>query len=166
LGLFPCRLAERNRQPIKSILMQALYPIICPHCRKPGKVPLELEGKSIRCKACKKTFLVKLPAQINAGINDAQAPIRHATLSKRRFWGIICLVSSFLVIAFDLFWWFALEPFFWKPMDDFFEFSSISTGIKVWEVVISLFVILPLGVFGFILLILNPTPPKAKSPEH
>jgi hypothetical protein len=81
----------------------------------------------------------------------------------RRFWGIICLVSIFLVIAFDLFCWFGLE---WESMDDFFGLSSISTGLKVWEVLISLFVILPLGVFGFILLILNPRPPKAKSLEH
>jgi hypothetical protein len=159
IGAFPAGLTQRNRQPIKSILMQVLYPIICPHCRKPGKVPAELEGKSIRCRACQKTFLVKLPPQTNAGITYAQAPIRHATFSKQRFWGIFCLVSIFLVIAFDLFWWFGLD---WESMDDFFGFRSISRGLKVWTVVISFFVILPLGVFGFILLILNPRAPKAK----
>jgi hypothetical protein len=155
-SLFPCRLAEFNHQP-NFILMQVPHRIICPHCRKPGKVPLELEGKSIRCRACKKTFLVELPAEY-AEINDAQAPIQHATFSKRRFWAIICLVGIFLVIAFDLFWWFGLD---WKSMDDFLGVSSISAGLKVWVVVISLFVILPLGVFGLVLIILNPGP-KAK----
>ena len=144
----------------KSILMQALYRIVCPHCRKSGKVPIELEGKSIRCRACRKTFLVKLPAQTYAGINDDQDSIRHATFSKRRFWGIICLVSIFPVIGFDFFWWFFLEPYWWTPMDDFFGFRSISLGLRAFGVVISLFVILLLGVFGFILLTLNPTAPK------
>jgi hypothetical protein len=50
-------------------------------------------------------------------------------------------------------------------MDDFFGFKSISRGLKVWEVVCSLFVIWFLGKFAFRRLILHPTPPEAKK-EH
>jgi hypothetical protein len=139
--------------------MQRLYSIICPHCRKPGKVPIELEGKSIRCKGCKKTFSIKVP---NPGVNDSSTPIQRPAFSKRRLWGIICLVLAFLVIVFDLLWCFFLEPYFWKPMDDFLEVPSVSLGLRLWEVVISLFVILPLAIIGFILLILNPRSPKVK----
>src|SRR5713101_3165729 len=126
--------------------MRALYPIICPHCQMPGKAPMELEGKSIRCRACKKIFRVEVRAQIDPGINNAQAPIRRATFSKRRFWGIICLVSILLIVGFDLFWWFGLESLWWKPMDEFLGITSISQGIRVWVVVLSLpCFILPLG---------------------
>jgi len=76
--------------------------------------------------------------------------------------GILCVVGIFCIIGFDLFWWFGLEPYFWEPMDKFFEFSSISTGIKTWEVVISLFVMWFMGKYAFKRLILNPTPPEAK----
>jgi hypothetical protein len=47
-------------------------------------------------------------------------------------------------------------------MDDFLEVPSVSLGLRLWEVVISLFVILPLAIIGFILLILNPRSPKVK----
>jgi hypothetical protein len=132
--------------------MPALFPIICPHCGKPGKVPAELDGKSIRCRACKKIFLVQLPAQTQESM-DAQLPIRRPMFQKAKFWGIICLVGIFLVIGFDLFWWFGLESW-WKPMDEFLGLTSISLGIRVWEVVLSFVCfILPLGVLAFVLFI-------------
>src|SRR4029077_4651595 len=52
--------------------MPVLYPIVCPNCRKPGKGPIELEGKYIRCRSCKRSFLVKLPAQAKAQTQGAQ----------------------------------------------------------------------------------------------
>jgi hypothetical protein len=76
--------------------------------------------------------------------------------------GIICVASIFVIIAFDLFWWFGLESFWWEPMDKFLEMTSISLGIRVWEVVISCFVIWALGKFAFKRLILHPTPPEVQ----
>jgi hypothetical protein len=222
--------------------MPALYPIVCPHCRKPGKGPIELEGKYIRCRSCKKTFQVKLPAQTKAQAAATEGPGIYAfaesikaekpeeapipvlpvideeeessnpygvtDLDERRrcpycadlmdeediiclhcgyntqtrmhirtertyanttgdvfMWllpGIICIISIFLVIGFDFFWWFGLEAFWWKPMDDWIGTPSISLGIRVWEVVISLFVIWFLGKFAFKRLILNPTPAEVQ----
>lgn len=225
--------------------MPVLYPIVCPHCRKQGKGPIELEGKYIRCRACKKSFLVKLPAQAKAKAGGQEGPGIYAfaegdhsthheeapipvlpvldeeeegsnpygvtDMDERRrcpyctdlmdeedviclncgyntqtrqhirtertyanttgdvfMWllpGIICVISIFVVIGFDLFWWFGLESFFWKPMDDFLGVTSISLGIKVWEVVISLFVIWSLGKFAFKRLILHPTPVEVKKEQ-
>jgi hypothetical protein len=227
--------------------MPVLYPIVCPHCRKPGKGPIELEGKYIRCRACKKSFQVKLPAQAKAqakasgpegpGIyafaegnardkfeeapipvlpvldeeEESSNPYGVTDMDERRrcpycadlmeeedviclncgyntqtrmhiriertyanttgdvfMWllpGIICVISIFVVIGFDLFWWFGLENLWWKPMDDFLGLTSISLGIRVWEVVISLFVIWFLAKFAFKRLILNPTPPEVQK-EH
>jgi hypothetical protein len=222
--------------------MPVLYPIVCPHCRKPGKGPIELEGKYIRCRACKKSFLVKLPAQVKAkaaaqdgpGIyafaegdsshhheeapvpvlpvmdeeEESSNPYGVTDLDERRrcpycadlmeeedviclncgyntqtrqhirtertyantpgdvfLWllpGIICVVSIFLVIGFDFFWWFGLESLWWKPMDDFLSLTSISLGIRVWEVVISLWIIWMLGKFAFKRLILHPKPEEVK----
>jgi len=137
--------------------MQALYPIICPHCRQPRKVPFELEGKSIRCKGCKKSFVVELPAETETA---KPAGIRHRTFSKQRLWGTICLVGVLLVIGFDLFWWFGMG---WQGMDDFLEVPFISLGMRIWEVVISLFLIVPLGVIGLVLLFMRPRPLKVRS---
>jgi len=47
-------------------------------------------------------------------------------------------------------------------MDDWLEMTSISLGLRVWEVVISLFVMWFMGKYAFKRLILNPTPPEAK----
>ncbi len=222
--------------------MPALYPIVCPHCRKPGKGPIELEGKYIRCRSCKKTFKVKLPAQAKAQAGKPEGPGIYAfaegikaeksedipipvlpvideeeessnpygvtDLDERRrcpycadlmeeedviclncgyntqtrqhirtertyanttgdvfmhlLPGIICAISIFVVIGFDLFWWFGLESLWWKPMDDWLDLTSISLGIRVWEVVISLWVIWALGKFAFKRLILHPTPPEVE----
>jgi len=223
--------------------MPVLYGITCPHCRKQGKGPIELDGKYIRCRHCKKSFQVKISAQAKAAQPAApegsgtyvfagdtsytakeEAPLRVlpvmdqeeetsnpygiTDLDERRrcpyctepmeeediicincgyntqtrahiriertyantpgdifAWllpGIFCVVGIFCIIGFDLFWWFGLEEFFWKPMDDFFGFSSISNGLKVWEVVISLFVMWFMGKYAFKRLILNPTPPEVK----
>jgi hypothetical protein len=222
--------------------MPVLYPITCPHCRKPGKGPAELDGKYIRCRFCKKSFQVKLPAQAKAKTGAQEGPGIYAfaegikaerteeapipvlpvmdeeeessnpygvtDMDERRrcpycadlmdeedviclncgyntqtrqhirtertyanttgdvfMWllpGIICVISIFVVIGFDFFWWFGLDSFWWKPMDDFLGLTSISLGFRVWEVVISLFVIWFLGKFAFKRLILHPTPPEEK----
>ena len=222
--------------------MPVLYPIVCPHCRKAGKGPIELEGKYIRCRSCKRSFLVKLPAQAKATQPTPEGPATYAfagegsaarqeeaplrvlpvmdeeeessnpygvtDLDERRrcpycadlmeeedviclncgyntqtrmhirtertyantpgdvfLWllpGIACVVGIFFTIGFDFFWWFFLEPYWWTPMDDFFGFKSFSRGLKVWEVVMSLFVIWYLGKFAFKRLILHPTPPEMK----
>jgi len=224
--------------------MPVLYPIVCPHCRKPGKGPAELEGKYIRCRSCKKTFQVKLPAQAKAQAGTPEGPGVYAfaegiqaerpeeapipvlpvldeeeessnpygvtDLDERRrcpyctdlmdeediiclncgynthtrqhirvertyantpvevfMWllpGIICVISIFVTIGFDLFWWFGLEPYWWNPMDEWIGMKSISLGLRVWEVVISLFVIWVLGKYAFKRLILHPTPPEVQKP--
>jgi hypothetical protein len=38
----------------------ALFAITCPHCRKQGKGPIELNGQKIRCRNCGRVFLVQL----------------------------------------------------------------------------------------------------------
>ena len=58
--------------------MPVLYSIVCPHCRKAGKGPIELEGKYIRCRSCKKSFQVKLPAQAKAGQPAQEGPGTYA----------------------------------------------------------------------------------------
>ena len=225
--------------------MPVLYSIACPHCRKQGKGLIELDGKYIRCRSCKKSFLVKLSAQAKAraaqegpGVyafagdeghsaqgeeapipvlpvldeeEETSNPYGVTDMDERRrcpycadlmgdddiiclncgyntqtrshiriertyantpgdvfLWllpGILCVVGIFLTIGFDLFWWFWLEPYWWKPMDDWTGVASFSLGIRVWEVVFSLFVIWFLGKFAFKRLILHPTPPEAKK-EH
>jgi DNA-directed RNA polymerase subunit RPC12/RpoP len=42
--------------------MAALMLITCPECKKQSKGPVELQGKSVRCKACGKVFAVRAPA--------------------------------------------------------------------------------------------------------
>jgi hypothetical protein len=223
--------------------MPALYGIICPNCRKQGRGPIELEGKYIRCRNCKKSFQVKISAQAKAGqpgkegpgiyafagegggtVQQEEAPLRVlpvmdeeeessnpygiTDMDERRrcpfcadlmdeedviclncgyntqtrqhlriertyantpgdvfLWllpGILCVIGIFITIGFDLAWWFLLEPYWWKPMDDFIGLTSISLGIRVWEVVISMFVMWFLAKFAFKRLILHPTPPEMK----
>jgi hypothetical protein len=223
--------------------MPALYGITCPHCRKQGKGPIELEGKYIRCRNCKRSFQVKIstqakagpPAQEGPGIyafagegggtsQQEEAPLRVlpvmdeeeessnpygvTDLDERRrcpycadlmeeedvlclncgyntqtrqhirtertfantpgdifVWllpGILCVLAIFATIGMDLVWWFFLEPYWWKPMDDFLEHPSISIGIRVWGVIFSMFAMYFLGRFAFRRLILHPTPPEMK----
>jgi len=58
--------------------MPVLYAITCPHCRKQGKGPIELDGKYIRCRNCKKSFQVKLSAQAKAAQPAQEGPGTYA----------------------------------------------------------------------------------------
>ncbi len=127
------------------------YRITCPHCHSAGKVPVELAGKSIRCKACQRSFQVVLPVEPveDDGEIEDDRPVRRSTHSQLRFW-IIYLILGVLVIPFDWFWWIGLESVWWKPMDDELELTSVSLGIRIFGVLISWFCMIVLGVIGLV----------------
>ncbi len=53
--------------------MAATLEISCPHCSKAIKVPAELAGKTIRCKGCQETFVVKSGAAPKPAVKKSAA---------------------------------------------------------------------------------------------
>lgn len=88
----------------------------------------------------------------------------HDITSQDRFqWllpGILCVVAILALIGFDIFFWIGLKADWWDPMDEWMENNSFSMGLRVWELVFSLWLMWLAGKFAFNRLIVNPNPPE------
>jgi len=51
--------------------MPTLMMILCPHCKKQLKGPVELQGKKVRCKACSQVFVVQESAPLPESKEEA-----------------------------------------------------------------------------------------------
>jgi hypothetical protein len=56
----------------------AFFAITCPHCRKQGKGPIELNGQKIRCRNCGRVFLVQLAKKAGSPSQPSPPPAGKA----------------------------------------------------------------------------------------
>jgi hypothetical protein len=59
----------------------AFFAITCPHCRKQGKGPIELNGQKIRCRNCGRVFLVQLAKKAAPSAQPSAPPAGKARVA-------------------------------------------------------------------------------------
>lgn len=78
--------------------------VICPYCREPLEIPLELRGSEVRCAGCEKVFVVPTgptsPPLVPVRMPRAErsfAPQMQRPKSNRKVW--ILLVVTFVIVG-------------------------------------------------------------------
>lgn len=118
----------------------------CPHCAK------ELaSAEAVICLHCGYNMQTRQRV--------ATVKVEETTAGDRMMWllpGFLCLAGIALLIGFDLFYCLVLPRLAAKKDWEFITYG----GIRLWVVIISIFVMLMLGRFAFRRLIREPTPPE------
>ncbi len=121
----------------------------CPHCAK------EMESnEAVVCLHCGYNTLTRIHTETRR-------------VFERTFWdwckwlgpGIACVLTIAGLVGFDLWFCFGLNEM-WKGWDDAIGTSSISQGVRLWIVVMTLWVMWKALKFAVRRLILNPVPPE------
>jgi predicted Zn finger-like uncharacterized protein len=122
----------------------------CPHCAK------EMESAdAIVCIHCGYNTVTRESVKLKK---------TYETTGQDRFmWllpGILCVLLMFCACGFDFFFWFGLQSAVWDTIDQDWDLPSLALGIRVWEIIMSLFVMFFAGRFAIRRLIFNREPPE------
>ncbi|MGE3805856.1 MAG: hypothetical protein AB7K24_14365 [Gemmataceae bacterium] len=123
----------------------------CPHCAK------EMEEGDIVCLHCGYNTQTREHGKTKR-VFDITSQDRFQWLLP----GMLCVAAVLALIGFDIFFWIGLKSSWWDPMDEFMENKSFSMGLRVWELIFSLWLMWLAGKFAFNRLIVNPNPPEVE----